>query len=92
MFGVEPDGLAVVGQRLVVLALSGPGVAPVGVRQGRFGVKADGLGIVGQRLVVLALGEPGVAPIDVPCDLIARNERVGHVIEIKCKINALLIK
>ena len=61
--GLEPDGLAVVGDRLVVLALALQGDAEVVVGLGEVGLQPDGLAVGGDRLVVLALALQGVAEV-----------------------------
>ena len=52
---VQPEGFGVVGDRLVVLPLVAPDVAPVVVRHGVFRVEADRLFEVGNRPVQLLL-------------------------------------
>ena len=53
--GFELDELGVIGNRLVVLALTGVGVSAVGVVGPIFWIELDGLGVIGNRQVVLAL-------------------------------------
>ena len=53
--GLEPDRLAVFGDRLVELALVAQGVAEVEVGLGVVGLEPDRLAVFGDRLVELAL-------------------------------------
>ena len=55
-FRVETNGLGVVRNRLVVVALSPVGDTTIVVCLGEVGIEADGLGVVRDRLVVVALG------------------------------------
>src|SRR5271157_5714035 len=62
---VEPDGLVVVGNGLVVILLGAPGIATtvVGVCIPR--IEPDGFVVVSNGLVVILLGAPGIATTSV---------------------------
>src|SRR5207253_3060600 len=62
---IDLDGLGVVGNRPVVVALGLVGIAAVGVNLGEIGIDLDGLGVVGDRPVVVALGLVGIAAVGV---------------------------
>ena len=55
MLGVQPDGLAEIGDRLVSVAVPVVGQAPLVVRPGMLGVQPDGLAEVRDRRIGLAL-------------------------------------
>ena len=61
--GLEPDGLAVVGDGLVQLPLVAQGDAEVVVGLGVVGLEPDGLAVVGDGLVQLPLVPQGVAEV-----------------------------
>ena len=55
MLGVQPDGLAEIGNRLVSVAVPVVGQAPLVVSPGMLGVQPDGLAEVRDRRIGLAL-------------------------------------
>ena len=55
ILGVEPDGLVVVRQRVVEVALALIGEAAVAERRPVGGIEPDGLVVVGQRMLEVAL-------------------------------------
>src|SRR5271157_5807310 len=63
--GIEPDGLVVVGDGLVVVLLGPPCVAAADVGVCVAGIEPDGLVVVGDGLVVVLLGPPCVAAVAV---------------------------
>ena len=61
MFRVEADGLAAIGNHLVVLSLAAVGSSPAAIRPAQLWVQANGLGEVGNRLVAIVLHQVGRA-------------------------------
>ncbi len=56
--GLEPDGLAVRGNRFVALSMSQQGAGESVVNIGIVGLESDGCSRLGDRLVRLPLDEP----------------------------------